>query len=37
MKIQDMVLVIANIKGSETNMLMTLIKYKDDYIFLPSL
>ena len=29
MRIQDMVLVIENIKGKETNMLMTLKEYKE--------
>ena len=33
MKIQDMVLVIENIKGKETNMLMTLKEYKEAYLF----
>ena len=33
MKIQDMILVIQNIKGSETNMLMTLEGYKEAYLF----
>lgn len=37
MKIQDMVLVIRNIKGQETNMLMTLQEYKEAYLFVSSL
>lgn len=37
MKIQDMVLVISNIKGQETNMLMTLQEYKEAYLFVSSL
>ncbi|MCM1159524.1 MAG: DpnD/PcfM family protein [Clostridium sp.] len=37
MKIQDMVLVIKNIKGSEKNMLMTLEEYKEAYLFVSSL
>lgn len=37
MRIQDMVLVIANIKGSEKNMLMTLEGYKEAYLFVSSL
>ena len=37
MRIQDMVLVIANIKGSEKNMLMTLKDYKEEYLFVPAL
>lgn len=37
MKIQDMVLVIENIKGKETNMLMTLKEYKEAYLFVSSL
>ncbi len=37
MKIQDMVLVIENTKGSEKNMLMTLKKYKEEYLFVASL
>ena len=36
MRIQDMVLVIANIKGSEKNMLMTLKEYKEEYLFVPA-
>ena len=34
MRIQDMVLVIENTKGSETNMLMTVKEYKEAYLFL---
>lgn len=37
MRIQDMVLVIENIKGKETNMLMTLKEYKEAYLFVSSL
>ncbi len=37
MKIQDMILVIQNIKGNETNMLMTLKEYKEAYLFVSSL
>ena len=37
MKIQDMILVIQNSKGSETNMLMTLKEYKEAYLFVSSL
>ena len=37
MKIQDMVLVIENTKGSEKNMLMTLKEYKEEYLFVASL
>lgn len=37
MKIQDMILVIQNIKGNETNMLMTLEEYKEAYLFVSSL
>lgn len=37
MKIQDMILVMENIKGKETNMLMTLQEYKDAYLFVSSL
>lgn len=37
MKIQDMILVMENIKGRETNMLMTLQEYKDTYLFVSSL
>lgn len=37
MKIQDMVLVIENTKGSEKNMLMTLKEYKEAYLFVSSL
>lgn len=37
MKIQDMILVIQNIKGKETNMLMTLEEYKEAYLFVSSL
>ena len=37
MRIQDMVLVIENIKGKETNMLMTLQEYKEAYLFVSSL
>lgn len=37
MKIQDMILVIENIKGKETNMLMTLQEYKEAYLFVSSL
>ena len=37
MRIQDMILVIANIKGSEKNMLMTLKEYKEEYLFVPAL
>lgn len=37
MKIQDMVLVIENTKGSEKNMLMTLKEYKEEYLFVVSL
>ena len=37
MKIQDMVLVIENTKGSETNMLMTVKEYKEAYLFVSSL
>lgn len=37
MKIQDMVLVIENIKGNEKNMLMTLQEYKETYLFVSSL
>jgi len=37
MRIQDMVLVIENIKGKEKNMLMTLKEYKEAYLFVPSL
>lgn len=37
MKIQDMILVIKNIKGSEKNMLMTLEEYKEAYLFVSSL
>lgn len=37
MRIQDMVLVIENIKGKETNMLMTLKEYKEAYLFVSCL
>ena len=37
MKIQDMVLVIENTKGSEKNMLMTVKEYKEAYLFVSSL
>lgn len=37
MKIQDMVLVIENTKGSEKNMLMTLKEYKEAYLFVSCL
>ena len=37
MKIQDMILVIQNIKGSEKNMLMTLEEYKEAHLFVSSL
>lgn len=37
MKIQDMILVMENIKGKETNMLMTLEEYKEAYLFVSSL
>lgn len=37
MKIQDMILVIENIKGNERNMLMTLEDYKKEYLFVASL
>ena len=37
MKIQDMILVMENIKGRETNMLMTLQEYKEAYLFVSSL
>lgn len=37
MKIQDMVLVMENIKGKEKNMLMTLQEYKEAYLFVSSL
>ena len=37
MKIQDMILVIQNIKGKETNMLMTLEEYKEAYLYVSSL
>lgn len=37
MKIQDMILVIQNIKGSEKNMLMTLEEYKETQLFVSSL
>ena len=37
MKMQDMILVIQNIKGSETNMLMTVKEYKEAYLFVSSL
>ena len=37
MRIQDMVLVIENTKGSETNMLMTVKEYKEAYLFVSSL
>lgn len=37
MKIQDMILVIKNVKGKETNMLMTLEEYKEAYLFVSSL
>ena len=37
MRIQDMVLVIENTKGSEKNMLMTVKEYKEAYLFVSSL
>lgn len=37
MKIQDMILVMENIKGKEKNMLMTLQEYKEAYLFVSSL
>ena len=37
MRIQDMVLVTENIKGSEKNLLMTLEEYKEAYLFVSSL
>jgi len=37
MKIQDMILVIRNIKGREKNMLMTLEEYKEAHLFVSSL